>query len=66
MMTNTVSRFVEALKKRLAENKANFVSHHSWCGNTEGGFYDTDEFDFDNLMKEIDEFSAEFKSGKTA
>jgi hypothetical protein len=64
-MADTVSRFVEALKKRLANNKVNYVDHYSMLGTTESGFYSTDEFDFDSLMKEIDQFSAEFKAGKT-
>lgn len=60
-MTNTISRFVDGLKKRLSEDKANFVYHDSMMGSTEGGFYETDEFDFDQLLKEIDKFAAEFK-----
>lgn len=50
-----------ALKQRLSDNKGNYINHWSMMGNTEGGFYSTDEFDFDNLLKEIDDFSAEFK-----
>ena len=63
-MGNTIAEFVEKLKERLKNNQGNYNEHHSWCGNTEGGFYDTDKFDFDALMKEIDTFSEEFKSNK--
>ena len=59
-MRNTIATFVEQLKQRLADTQGNYNEHHSWCGNTEGGFYDTDEFDFDALLKEIDTFSEEF------
>ena len=61
-MTNTIAEFIEQLKKRLKDSQGNYLEHHSMCGDTEGGFYDTDEFDFDALLKEIDTFSAEFNS----
>lgn len=60
-MADTITKFVEALKKRIRDNGANYFQHHSWLGDTEGGFYDVDEFDFDALLKDIDEFSASFK-----
>ncbi len=61
-MTNTIAKFVEQLKKRLKDNQGNYVEHNSWNRDTEGGFYDKDEFDFYALLKEIDTFSEEFKS----
>lgn len=60
-MKDTITEFVAKLKAHLAEKKANYVEHSSWNGDTEGGFYDTDEFDFDKLCVEIDAFSESFK-----
>jgi hypothetical protein len=56
-----ITKFVESLKKHLEENKSKYVEHDSWCGCTESGFYETDDFDMDKLMAEIDEFSKTFK-----
>lgn len=61
-MPDTMSRFIEGLKERLAENKANYLDHWSMCGDTENGYYSADDFDFEKLLKEIDQFSAEFKA----
>lgn len=47
---------LQALKDHLRQNKENFVFHNSWCGDTEGGFYATDDFDMEKLCKEIDSF----------
>lgn len=56
-----LKEFAEKLKEHLRENQTEFHEHHSWCGDTEGGFYDEDVFDFDKLLAEIDKFSATFK-----
>lgn len=56
-----ISKFLEGLKKHLKDHQAEFNEHHSWCGDTEGGFYDQDIFDFDKLIAEIDKFSESFK-----
>lgn len=55
--------FVKCLKEHLTENQGEFVEHLSWLGDTEGGFYSEDRFDFDKLLAEIDKFSESFKSG---
>lgn len=65
-MTDTVSKFAEALKKRLKDNQKKFHQHYDMMGDTEGGFYEQDDFDFDAMLKEIDEFAAEFKAGNTS
>ena len=52
----------EALKARLRENQSNYLEHHSMLGSTEGGFYSEDVFDINMLMKEIDDFAAEFEA----
>lgn len=56
----SITKFVEGLKQRLAENKDNYLEHLSMAGDTEGGFYEQDLFNFENLIAEIDKFSAEF------
>lgn len=61
---DTIFKFVEKLKQHLTENKNKYAEHHSWMGDTESGFYDTDEFDMDELLKQIDEFSATFKKDR--
>ena len=63
-MNETIQAFKDLLKKRIIDNKDNWVEHHSMCGSTEGGFYDTDEVDMDKLMKEIDDFCHEFINKK--
>lgn len=52
----------ERLKQRLAENKSNFVRHYSWWGDTECGFDEKDEFDFEKLCAEIDAFAEQFSA----
>lgn len=52
---------IQKLKDWLLEKKANYVTHYDMMGDTEGGFYETDEFNFDDLLKEIDAFSAAMK-----
>lgn len=51
----------ERLKAHLRDKQKNYVEHNSWNGDTEGGFYDTDDFDFDKLCAEIDAFAEELK-----
>lgn len=50
------------LKEWLKERKEKYVEHRSWVGDTESGFYSTDEFDMDKLLAEIDAFSEQLKS----
>lgn len=52
---------IEKLKEHLRNRQEMYVEHHSWCGDTEMGFYSTDDFDIDQLMKEIDVFAASFQ-----
>lgn len=61
-MGNTIAAFVEQLKKRLGDSQGKYNHHWSMLGDTQGGFYSADEFDFDALLKEIDTLSEEFKS----
>lgn len=51
----------EKLKAHLRKKQSNYLVHNSWLGDTEGGFYSTDEFDFNKLCEEIDAFSLELK-----
>jgi len=60
-VSDTILDFVKKLKTRLAEKKSNYVVHHSMLGDTETGFYSEDDFSFEKLIKEIDEFSTEFQ-----
>lgn len=57
----TIQRFAAALKGHLHKNQQEFVEHLEMCGDTEGGFYDEDLFDFDKLCAEIDRFAVQFK-----
>lgn len=52
------------LKEWLRERQSNYVEHSSWNGDTESGFYDLDEFDFEKLCEEIDAFSKDLKERK--
>lgn len=54
----------DKLKAHLRANKDNYVDHSEWNGSTEGGFYDSDDFDIDKLMEEIDKFAAEIGKAK--
>lgn len=65
-MSSSITKFVEGLKQRLADNKDNYLEHRSMLGDTEGGFYSTDEFEFEKLIAEIDKFSAEFIGPSTS
>jgi hypothetical protein len=56
-----MNNFVENLKKHLQKNVNKFVTHYDMMGDTEGGFYEQDDFSLEDLLKEIDEFSATFK-----
>ncbi len=58
-MSNTT--MLEALKKWLADRKGNYLDHQSWLGDTEGGFYSQDTFDFEKMLEEIDAFHEQFK-----
>lgn len=60
-MSAPISKFLDGLKKHLRDNESCFHWVDSWCGDTESGFHDEDRFDFDALLKQIDEFSASFK-----
>ena len=53
---------LEYLKKFLKRNEAKFNEHHSWLGDTESGFYSTDEFDLEKLFEQIDAFGEELRS----
>lgn len=55
------STLLNELKEWLRERQANYVEHTSMNGDTESGFYDTDEFNFDLLCDEIDKFGAELR-----
>ncbi len=54
-------KILEALKEWLADNKGKYLDHQSWLGDTEGGFYSQDTFDFKKLLEEIDAFHEQFK-----
>ena len=68
----TPKELLGKLRKHLIENKSNYVEHHSWLGDTEGGFYSEDEFsigklcdeidNFEKMLEEMDEFSAKLKA----
>ena len=63
-MATTLACFIEGLKKRLTNNQEHYC--RGVCGDSESGFEITQEFDFDALMREIDQFSAEFERRKDA
>lgn len=56
-----VTQFKDALKAHLRKRESAFNEHHSMVGSTEGGFFSSDDFDMDALLREIDEFAATFK-----
>lgn len=59
-----MKEFINALKKHLVDKKDEYLFHSSMNGSTETGFYSSDDFDMDELLKQIDEFSETFKEVK--
>jgi hypothetical protein len=59
---NGLAYYFGLLKERLRENIENYVEHNSWMGDTERGFYSTDELDFDKLCAEIDKLGEEIRA----
>lgn len=59
-----MKEFIEKLKVHLRAKRSVYVEHNSWNGDTEMGFYETDNFDIEKMMTEIDEFSASFQMKK--
>lgn len=49
------------LKKHLSEKTEDWLDHNSWNGDTEGGFYTTNEVDLEKLFLCIDEFGAQLR-----
>ena len=60
-----MSDFVELLKQHLRDHKDQYIEHNSWNGNTESGFYATDDFDMGKLLAQIDAFTAWFQGPRT-
>lgn len=59
-----MNTLIKGLKSHLFANKDKYVEHSDWNGSTEAGFYESDDFDIDKLMEEIDKFAAEFAKAK--
>lgn len=59
-----MKEMLEKLKAWLKEHQSNYHQHYDMMGDTEGGFYEQDDFDFEALMREIDAFSDSMKDKK--
>jgi hypothetical protein len=58
-----MKEMIEKLKQYLHQNQAKFHQHYDMAGDTETGFYEEDVFDFDAMLKQIDNFSEKFLKG---
>jgi hypothetical protein len=61
-----MKELLDKLKAWLKERQDHYVHVNDWQGDTESGFYSTEEFDFDDLCKQIDEFGEELRSSRGA